>query len=218
MEFGFVIPFGGAQTIANLAVDAESAGWDAIFLPELLWGIDPWVSLTAAAMRTERIRLGTMLSPLPVLRPWKLASESATLDNLSKGRVILSVGLGAVDAGMKEFGIVTDRKVRAEILDEALEIISKLWSAKSFNFKGKHFNIAEQTFFVPPPPLQKPRIPIWVVGAFQFGKSLSRALKFDGLIPTTVQGKRARAPSEKELKDALIKLEFILPLRFEQRL
>ena len=94
MKFGFVY-FGNARTVANFACEAESARWDGFFVGEALWHIDAWVSLTAAAMLTERIRLGTMLSPLPSMNPRKIASQTATLDNLSNGRVILSVGMGA---------------------------------------------------------------------------------------------------------------------------
>jgi alkanesulfonate monooxygenase SsuD/methylene tetrahydromethanopterin reductase-like flavin-dependent oxidoreductase (luciferase family) len=89
MKFGFVLPMGDARTAADLAQRAELAGWDGFFAWEPVWGIDAWVSLTAAAMTTRRIHLGTMLTPLSRMRPWKLASESATLDNLSNGRVII---------------------------------------------------------------------------------------------------------------------------------
>jgi len=99
MKFGFVLPRGDARTAADFAQEAEAAGWDGFFVWEPMYGIDAWVALTAAAMRTERIRLGTLLSPVSRMRPWKLASEAATLDNLSGGRVIISVGLGALDTG-----------------------------------------------------------------------------------------------------------------------
>src|SRR6266536_2717817 len=89
MKYGFVLPVGDARTVADLAYDAEQAGWDGLFVAETVWGIDAWISLTAAAMRTERIRLGTDLTPLSRMRPWKLASETATLDHLSNGRVIV---------------------------------------------------------------------------------------------------------------------------------
>lgn len=81
MMYGFVLPRGDAQVAVDTAVVAEQSGWDAFFVWEPIWGIDAWVCLTAAAMRTERIRLGTMLTPLSRMRPWKLASETATLDN-----------------------------------------------------------------------------------------------------------------------------------------
>ncbi|HMO53409.1 MAG TPA: LLM class flavin-dependent oxidoreductase, partial [Tepidiformaceae bacterium] len=123
MKFGLVMPSGDARRAADLATAAEQAGWDGFFVWEPVWGIDAWVSLTAAAMVTERIRLGTMLTPLSRMRPWKLASETATLDNLSGGRVTIAVGLGAPDTGFADFGEETDRKVRAELLDEGLEIL-----------------------------------------------------------------------------------------------
>ncbi len=126
MKYGFVLPSGDARTAAEFARAAEEAGWDGFFVWEAIWGTDAWVSLTAAAMLTSRIRLGTMLSPLPILRPWKLAGETATLDRLSGGRVILSVGLGAVDTGFGNFGEETDRKIRAEKLDEGLAVLTGL--------------------------------------------------------------------------------------------
>jgi hypothetical protein len=120
------------------------------------------------------------------MRPWKLASETATLDNLSDGRVILSVGLGAVDTGFDAFGEVTDRATRAELLDEGLEILTGLWRGGRFNYRGKHYQIKETTFQHPPPPVQQPRIPIWVVGAWPRTKSMRRVLKYDGLLPNVM--------------------------------
>ncbi|MBN1991962.1 MAG: LLM class flavin-dependent oxidoreductase [Anaerolineae bacterium] len=119
LKYGFILPFNdGARTVAERAHEAEAAGWDGFFMPEGVWHVDVWVALTAAAMRTERIRLGTMLSPLPRMRPWKLSSETATLDNLSNGRVILSVGVGALFMGYQAFtDEITDTKIRAELLD-----------------------------------------------------------------------------------------------------
>jgi hypothetical protein len=183
MKFGFVLPYGDARTTADWAAEAEQAGWDGFFVWEPVWGIDAWVALTAAAMQTDRIRLGTMLTPLSRLRPWKLASETATLDHLSNGRVILAVGLGAIDSGFEAFGEVTDRKTRAELLDEGLDILTGLWRGQPFNYSGQHYQIKATEFFPPPPPLQKPRIPIWVVGAWPSEKSMRRVLRYDGLLP-----------------------------------
>lgn len=194
MKFGFVLPSGDARTAAELAALAESAGWDGFFVWEPVWGIDAWVCLTAAAMRTERIRLGTMITPLSRMRPWKLASETATLDNLSGGRVIVAVGLGAIDTGFSAFGEQTDRRVRAELLDEGLEILTGLWRGQPFQFSGKHYQVQPCDFMPPPPPVQQPRIPIWVVGAWPSKKSIGRAMKYDGLLPaaldTDAQGQR----------------------------
>jgi len=183
MKYGFVLPYGDARTAVDFALAAEAAGWDGFFVWEPVWGIDAWISLAAAAMCTRRIRLGTLLTPLSRMRPWKLASETATLDNLSGGRVILSVGLGALDTGFHNFGEVTGRKARAELLDEGLDILTGLWRGQPFNYLGKHYKIKETSFYLPPTPIQQPRIPIWVVGCWPYPKSMTRALRYDGLLP-----------------------------------
>lgn len=186
MRYGFVLPFVDARTAADLAREAEAHGWDGVFVADTVWGIDPWVALAAAAMTTERIRLGTMLTPLSRRRPWKLASETATLDNLCGGRLTLAAGLGAPDTGFAEFGEETDRKKRAELLDEGLEILTGLWRGQPFSYEGKHYRIRPTQFFPPPPPVQRPRIPIWVVGAWYRERSIRRALRHDGLLPNVL--------------------------------
>ncbi len=202
LKFGIVLPGGDARTAANFARAAEQAGWDGFFVWEPVWGVDAWVMLTAAAMQTERIRLGTMLTPISRMRPWKLASETAALDNLSNGRVILSVGLGAVDTGFEAFGEVTDRKTRAELMDEGLDILTGLWRGQPFQYTGRHYQIKETSFMPPPPPVQQPRIPIWVVGAWPHEKSMQRALRYDGLLPTVLKagadGSRSAAQASLE--------------------
>jgi alkanesulfonate monooxygenase SsuD/methylene tetrahydromethanopterin reductase-like flavin-dependent oxidoreductase (luciferase family) len=183
MKYGFVLPYGDARTAADLAREAEAAGWDGFFVWEPVWGFDAWVLLAAAAMQTERIRLGTMITPLSRMRPWKLASETVTLDHLSGGRVVISVGLGAIDSGFEAFGEVVDRKTRAELLDEGLDILTGLWRGQPFSYHGVHYQIKETSFFPPPPPVQQPRIPIWVVGAWPYPRSMQRALRYDGILP-----------------------------------
>ncbi len=183
MKYGFILPRGNARTAADFARQAEESGWDGFFVWEAAWSVDAWVSLTAAAMVTKRIRLGTMLTALSRMRPWKLASETATLDNLSGGRVILSVGLGATDTGFAEFGEVTDRKTRAELLDEGLDVLTGLWKGQPFQYEGKHYQIKPLKFIPPPPLVQQPRIPIWVVGAWFRPHSMQRVLRYDGLLP-----------------------------------
>jgi alkanesulfonate monooxygenase SsuD/methylene tetrahydromethanopterin reductase-like flavin-dependent oxidoreductase (luciferase family) len=187
MKSGFVMPFGDARTAADLARLAEQASWDGFFVWEPVWGNDAWVCLTAAAMTTERIRLGTLLTPISRLRPWKFASETATLDRLSNARVILAVGLGAVDTGFSEFGEVTERKTRVELMDEGLDILTGLWAGQPFHYKGKHYTIRPTEFQPPPAPVQQPRIPIWVVGAWPSEKSMARAARYDGLLPQVVK-------------------------------
>ena len=186
MKYGFVLPFVDARTAADLAREAESCGWDGVFVADTVWGVDPWVTLAAAAMTTENIRLGTMLTPVSRRRPWKLASETATLDNLSGGRLILAVGLGAPDTGFREFGEEVDRRKRAELLDEGLDIVTGLWLGQPFGYEGEHYRVLPTEFFPSPPPVQHPRIPVWVVGAWYREHSVRRALRYDGLLPNVL--------------------------------
>ena len=183
MKCGFVMPFGDARAAADLAQEAERAGWDGFFVWDSVWGVDAAVMLAAAVMTTERIRLGTMITPVSRHRPWKLAGEWAALDNLSGGRMILSVGLGAIDTGFAAFGEVTDKRLRAELLDEGLDVLTGLWAGQPFSYQGQHYHIQPTDFMNPPPPVQQPRIPIWVVGAWPRPRSLRRAARWDGLLP-----------------------------------
>ncbi len=203
MKYGFVITSGDPPAVADLAREVEEAGWDGAFYWD---GIcvgemetyDPWVVMAAMAMRTERVRIGAILTPPARRRPWKLARETVSLDYLSNGRLVLPVGLGATDdGGFSKVGEPTDKKVRAELLDESLEILTGLWSGEPFSFEGEHYKVEEMTFL--PKPIQSPRIPIWVVGAWPSRKSMNRALRYDGLLATT---KRAEvAPDEmREIK------------------
>jgi len=184
MQFGFVLPGGTAIEQLELAVAAEQAGWDGLFVFEVAYGVDPWTLLSAIAQRTSRIKLGTMLTPLPWRRPWKLASQVATLDQLSNGRAILAVGLGATDPELGSTGEETDRRKRAEMLDEGIDLIRGLWEGR-MRFAGQHFDLdlqVRQDFAVACQPVQK-RIPIWVVGAWPRTRSMQRVLRCDGLLP-----------------------------------
>jgi alkanesulfonate monooxygenase SsuD/methylene tetrahydromethanopterin reductase-like flavin-dependent oxidoreductase (luciferase family) len=183
MRSGFVLPGGTATEQADLAVLAEQAGWDGIFIWETGYGVDPWALLAAVAVRTSRIRLGTMLTPLPWRRPWKLASQVATLDQLSGGRAILAVGLGACDAGMPRTGEVTDLRGRAERLDQGIDLIRELW-AGGRSYQSRHYTYTEGTVDLARAvrPVQE-RIPIWVVGAWPRPRSMLRVLRCDGVIP-----------------------------------
>ncbi|TAK22558.1 MAG: LLM class flavin-dependent oxidoreductase [Chloroflexota bacterium] len=193
MNYGFVFPYGDPRWLSEAARIAEDHGWDGVFIPDCIHitvangpTFDPWVALAAMAMRTERVRLGPMRTPLSRRRPWKVARETMSLDHLSNGRLILSVGLGALDdAGFGAVGEATDRRTRAEMLDESLAIITGLWTGHPFSFSGQHFQVGEMTFL--PPIVQRPRIPIWVAGIWSSQRSLARALRWDGLLPNRVE-------------------------------
>src|SRR3972149_5219203 len=116
MKFAAALPYGSARQAAELAHIAEESGWDGIFLGDAIWTEDPMVSLAAAAMTTSRIRLGTMVIPVPLRKPWKLASESIALDHLSNGRLVLGIGAGPVWMGWHAFpDEIADTKTRAEM-------------------------------------------------------------------------------------------------------
>ena len=186
MKYGFVIPGGDVDTLVEVAQQIEDAGWDGVFVADGVYGTNPWISLAAIAVCTKRASIGTLLTPASRRRPWTLASEAATLDRLSHGRVILPVGLGAIDTGFDRVGEQTDRKVRAQLLDESLEIITRFWSGKPFQFDGNHYHVnwgTEWTYT----PVQAPRIPIWVVGAWRREQSMRRALRYDGVLLTKMQ-------------------------------
>ena len=200
MRYGVVLPRGDARDAAELAREAEDAGWDGFFVWEPVWGFDAWMLLTAAAMVTERVRLGTLISPLPRMRPWDLAGKTVTLDHLSNGRVILSVGLGAIDTGLAAFGEAVDRRVRAELLDEGLDILTGLWQGRPMRYHGTHYRIEPTPFPPPPPPVQQPRIPIWVIGAWPHARSMRRALRYDGIIPTVIDANGARQATIEEVR------------------
>jgi alkanesulfonate monooxygenase SsuD/methylene tetrahydromethanopterin reductase-like flavin-dependent oxidoreductase (luciferase family) len=187
VRFGFVIPTGDVRTVGELAHEVEEAGWDGAFYWDgMAIGtipiFDPWVVLAVMGMRTERIRLGLMLTPPARRRPWKLAREALTVDHLTNGRLILPLGLGAAeDAGFANVGEPTDRATRAELLDESIDILNGLWTGEPFHYEGKHHRISELTFL--PTPVQTPRVPIWVPAVWNRPKSMRRALRCDGVIP-----------------------------------
>lgn len=188
MRFGFIITGGEPREQVDLARTAEDAGWDGVFtwdgihVGDDVDTFDPWVLLGAMALATERVRLGAIISPLSRRRPWKVARETMTVDRLSNGRLVLPVGLGAVDdQGITGFGEAPDRRTRAELLDEALDILVGLWSGERFGYTGRHYRFEPLAFR--PTPVQRPRIPIWVVGAWPSERSMTRVLRYDGLLP-----------------------------------
>jgi alkanesulfonate monooxygenase SsuD/methylene tetrahydromethanopterin reductase-like flavin-dependent oxidoreductase (luciferase family) len=173
-----------------LALQAEHSGWDAIFIWDEMFGPDAWIVMTAIAAKTSRVRIGALLTPLSRRRPWKVASEAATLDHFSNGRLILAVGLGAVDTGFANVGEETDRKLRAQMLDESLDILNGLWTGEALSYSGEHYPLLDVSLGFRP--LQKPRIPVWAAAAWPRPKSMQRAIRCDGILP---EGKRADGTS-----------------------
>ncbi|HEY2507964.1 MAG TPA: LLM class flavin-dependent oxidoreductase [Streptosporangiaceae bacterium] len=193
---GVVLPGGTASQQVELAVLAEQAGWDGVFVWEAAYGPDAWSMLAAMAVRTTRVRLGTMLTPLPWRRPWKVASQVATLDQISGGRAILAVGVGAVDTDLPDTGEVTGLRDRAALLDEGIDLIRTLWAGgRSYHGKHYRYQTGRLDLAAAARPVQQ-RIPIWVVGVWPAPKSMRRALRCDGVIPQYRHDDREPAPPD----------------------
>lgn len=171
------------RVAADVAIATEEHGWDALFSWDHLafvWGppaADPWVTLAAVAARTERIRLGTAVTPVARRRPQVLAQQVASLDVLSGGRVIFGAGLGGSASEFGRFGEPTDARVRAAMLDEALDLLRALWSGREVTHRGAHYTVDGVT--LAPTPVQE-RLPIWIGG--NRAPSLRRAARWDGWV------------------------------------
>ncbi len=188
MRFGLSVPpFTDPAEVVSLARAAEASGWDGFFLwDHLRWDDvvevhDPWVMLGALAQATERMRLGTMVTPLSRRRPWVVAKHLVTLDHLSGGRAVLGVGLGdPPDLDFSDFGDEPSYRVRAAMTDEALTVIAALLGEGRVAHHGEHLDV---TASMRPLPVQRPRIPIWVAGRAPHTLPLARSKRWDGYIP-----------------------------------
>jgi alkanesulfonate monooxygenase SsuD/methylene tetrahydromethanopterin reductase-like flavin-dependent oxidoreductase (luciferase family) len=194
MRFAVDVPnfgdFADPRIVADVARRAEEAGWDGLFVWDHVTHrkalrrqlADPWVLLTAAALATRRIRLGTMITPVARRRVSKLAREVTTLDRLTGGRMVFGAGLGAPVADeFGSFGETTDPREIAARLDEGLEALNLLWSGEPVTFRGDHVVVDDVAFL--PTPVQRPRVPIWVGGVWPARRPMRRAARWDGAAP-----------------------------------
>ena len=197
MRFGFVGSFGSVDEVLEMAVEAERHGWDGFFTWDGVdvgvpsW--DPWAVLAAAAVHTERIRLGALVFALPRRRPWIVAKQAVTVDHLSGGRLVVPVGLGVPDdralAGVA--GEPTDRRTLAELLDDDLAILDLAFRGEKIEHQGTHHAVTGM--HLKPLPVQRPRVPLWIVAAFPSERSMRRAVRWDGVVPQ-LRGDRAMEP------------------------
>jgi alkanesulfonate monooxygenase SsuD/methylene tetrahydromethanopterin reductase-like flavin-dependent oxidoreductase (luciferase family) len=195
LHFGILVPnfgdcCGSARELAELAVEGEKCGWDGFFIfDQILYSsgdsvpvVDPWIALTAIALKTDRIRIGTLATPIARRRPWKVARETVSLDHLSAGRLVLGVGLGdPADMEFTSFGENSEDRIRAAKLDEGLEILVGLWRGERFSYQGEYYAVENVQFL--PRSLQSPRIPIWVAGRWPRRRPFLRAARWDGVFP-----------------------------------
>lgn len=187
-------PLADPALVARLAAEADEAGWHGVFVWDnirfqepVVEVADPWITLAAMAVATERIRLGPMVTPLARRRPVKVAQETATLDRLSAGRLTLGVGLGS-DGFASEYsktGEELDDRRRASMLDESLEILGAAWSGEPVHHRGEHYTVDGMQFL--PRPLQQPAVPVWVGGFYGNPAPLRRAARYQGFIAVNLE-------------------------------
>ncbi|MER6510571.1 LLM class flavin-dependent oxidoreductase [Nonomuraea sp. NPDC001636] len=182
------------RAVANLAADAEEAGWDGCFVwDHLSWRApvqqvaDSWITLAAVATATKRLRLGPMVATLARRRPAKVARETATLDQLSDGRLTLGVGLGSDRFGgeLSRTGEQLDDRQRGRMLDESLAILAAAWSGEPVRHRGEHYTVDDITFL--PQPVQWPGVPVWAAGFPGNVKPIRRAARLDGFFPINLE-------------------------------
>lgn len=180
--------------VAGLSAEAEEAGWHGVFVwDHLRWRepvvdvADAWITLSAIATATERLRFGPMVTPIARRRPAKLAKETATLDRLGGGRLTLGVGLGSdrFAGELSATGEVIDDRVRAQQLDESLSILTAAWSGEPVHHHGEHYLVDGMRFL--PRPAQRPGIPVWVAGFPGMSKPKRRAARHDGYFPVNLE-------------------------------
>jgi len=181
--------FANPSVLAELAVEAEHAGWDGVFVWDTLLFdvdtmppvIDPWVMLAVIATSTSRVKIGPMIAQLARRRPWEVARQVVTLDHLSHGRFILGAGLGyAAEADFGHFGMPSDGRARADLLDESLHVIAGLCSGEPFGHQGREYTIKET--LLRPRPVQD-YIPIWIGGYWPHKRPMRRAARWHGAFP-----------------------------------
>ena len=180
------------MTLVRLAVKAEEAGWDGFFVwDHVAWRApiravaDPWVVLSAVAAVTSRLALGPMVTPLARRRAVKVARETATLDRLSGGRLVLGVGLGSDRFGgeYSRTGEPVDDRTRAEVLDESLTVLRAAWTGEPVHHDGRHVHVDDLAFH--PTPVNG-SIPVWVAGFPGNKRPMARAAAQDGFFPVNL--------------------------------
>ena len=177
-------PFGDPNTVVDLAVRAEAAGWDGVFLWDHIVSdaspiADSWTTLGAMATATDRVLLGPTVTPLPRRRPWIVARQASTVSRLSGGRLVLGAGLGSDESGdFSRFGEQTDVPMRAAALDEALEIVRGVWSGDPLDHSGVHYDV-----HLPAAEPEPHRIPVWIASSTRRPAVLRRAASYDGIFP-----------------------------------
>jgi alkanesulfonate monooxygenase SsuD/methylene tetrahydromethanopterin reductase-like flavin-dependent oxidoreductase (luciferase family) len=202
MKHGIFLPpfaeLASPRRVANLAAVAERAGWDGFFLWDHMYAqpgmavAEAWTTLAAVAMTTTRVRLGALVTPLSRRRPWVMARQIATLDQLSGGRLVVGIGLG--DDGWREFSAFGEEispRARGELLDESLHLLLEFLAGNEVSFRGVRYVIDAEPLL--PRPVQDP-VPIWAAVRWPNKRPLVRAARLQGCFPIFPAGGDLPAP------------------------
>jgi len=176
IKFGLKLPYlthDGFSQIADLAAHADRLGFHSV------WTLDgvcydqpsPLISLAAAAGATQRVRLGTAVVLSPLRDPVLLAKDVASLDVISKGRVIFGVGVGNRPWDYEACRIPYNN--RGAILDEQIEVLRELWQTGRSDHSGKFYKLSVR--YLGPKPVQQPHPPVWI--GSKSGPALERVAK-----------------------------------------
>ncbi len=165
VKFGLESTIYPWELISDIAVYAEEVGFDSFFMPDhtVAFGIkrwaalEAWTVLTALALKTSKIKLGTAVGDVYRRHPSQLAQMVTTCDIISRGRAILGVGIGEA-MNLHPFGIKPEKPVG--LTKEAVKVIRLLWTKESVDYEGKYFKLEKA--FLQPQPVQKPHPPIWI--------------------------------------------------------
>ena len=189
LKFGYECAPYPWRTVSDLAVYVEQQGFDSFWMPDHTVGfgirnwdaLEAWTVLSAIALKTKRIRLGTCVSDTHRHHPAVLAQMATTCDIVSNGRAILGIGIGEA-MNLNPYGVVWDSPVSRTI--DALRVIKKLWTEDVADYEGSYYRLDRA--FLQPRPVQQPHVPIFIAG--NSPRTMRMVAEFgDGWIPASMQ-------------------------------
>ena len=177
---------GDLALTAKAVLEADKLGFDGAVMPDhYMWGelkwhkrpdsnstLETWIMLSYLAAKTEQIHLGTLVTPIPFRPPAMLAKMAATLDVLSKGRVVVGVGAGWSQVEFEGYSEWNEPKIRVDKTEEGVELMIKLWTQDKVTFDGRYYKA--KAAVLEPKPIQKPHPPLL------FGGTGDRMLRLAG--------------------------------------